>query len=220
MFVDTSVNNNMWKFEEEAWQNNYTLVAGGDEAGRGPLAGPVVASFVILPKYVNIKGIKDSKQLTRTQRKLLYEEIIKNALTYSVGLATSEEIDRLNILQATKLAFYRAINNLNPPPDFILLDFIKLEKLNIAYKSIVKGEQKSISIAAASIVAKETRDRIMEEYENFFPGYGFAKHKGYGTKYHLEAIKKLGVLPIHRKSFKPIESILKNLSAINKSHDR
>ena len=180
------------------------LICGIDEAGRGPFAGPVVAGAVILdlddPER-EILYLNDSKKLSEKKREALYEEIMEKAVSVGVGIVEREVIDEINILQATFLAMRRAIAALNPQPDFILADAVTIPKILIPQEGIIKGDAKSVSIAAGSIIAKVSRDRIMYEYDRLYPEYGFASHKGYGTKAHIEAIKKYGMLDIHRRSF-------------------
>lgn len=199
-----------WRFEREAWQDGYRLVAGGDEAGRGPWAGPVVAAFVILRREDPIAGVDDSKKLSRKERRRLFGEIRQRAAGFGIGSATSQEIDRMNILEATRLAFQRAYESLHPLPEFVLLDHIRLAWLRLPSRSIPKGDALSASIGAASILAKETRDRHMEEMDRAYPGYGFARHKGYGTPEHQEALRRLGPCGIHRMSFRPIRRLLES----------
>ncbi len=182
-------------------------LAGVDEVGRGTLAGPVVAAAVILD-YNNIpEGIKDSKKIVKRKREQICKDILSSSIT-SIGLATSGEIDKINILKASLLAMKRAIEDLKKKPNIVLIDGSYTPEISIQSKSIIKGDNKSISIAAASIVAKVYRDNLMTEYSKKYPGYLWEKNSGYGTKEHLEAIKKLGVTPIHRTSFKPIHNIL------------
>lgn len=180
------------------------IVAGVDEAGRGCLAGPVVAGAVILDETQPIHGLRDSKELSERKRNELFEQIRERALAYSVGMTAAEEIDRINILQAALLAMEKAVLALQKEPDCILIDGNSKTSLPIEQKAIVKGDSKCASIAAASIVAKVTRDRIMTEIEREYPGYGFSRHKGYPTKEHLGALRNLGPCPIHRKSFKGV----------------
>lgn len=180
------------------------IVAGVDEAGRGCLAGPVVAGAVVLDENRPIHGLRDSKTLSEKRRNELFEQIREKALAYSVGLTSAEEIDRINILQAALLAMEKAVLALQKKPDCILIDGNSKTSLPIEQKAIVKGDSKCASIAAASIVAKVTRDRIMTEIEMEYPGYGFPRHKGYPTKEHLGALRNLGPCPIHRKSFKGV----------------
>ena len=184
------------------------LIAGVDEAGRGPLAGPVVAAAVILDPQKHIDGLADSKVLNERKRDSLFEAIKIDTLSWSVGVATVEEIDELNILQATLLAMQRAINGLAIQPDEVLIDGNCLPKLLMPAQAIVKGDSKVKAISAASIVAKVVRDKIMVDYHNLYPDYAFQFHKGYGTKQHLKEIDKFGFLPIHRKSFNPLRTIL------------
>lgn len=186
-----------WYYEN--MYSQYKFIAGIDEAGRGSLAGPVVAAAVILPK-VNL-SVNDSKKLSAAKRISLFDEIKSLAVGIGIGIVESDEIDRINILNASIAAMESAVKNLNPAPDFLLTDALKLN-LNIAQAAIIKGDTKSISIASASIIAKVTRDNIMKEYDKLYPGYGFGKHKGYGTKAHKEALAELGICLIHRKSFK------------------
>lgn len=180
---------------------DYEYICGIDEVGRGPFAGPVIACAVILPKDCNILYINDSKQLTEKKREELYNEIISTAVAYGIGSIPPQKIDELNILQATYAAMRQAINNLSVKPDILLNDAVTIPEIDIKQVPIIKGDSKSISIAAASIIAKVTRDRIMVAYDKVFPGYDFANNKGYGSARHIEAIKKLGITPIHRKSF-------------------
>ncbi len=184
------------------------LIAGVDEAGRGPLAGPVVAAAVILDPQKHIDGLADSKVLNERKRDSLFEAIKIDTLSWSVGVATVEEIDELNILQATLLAMQRAINGLAIQPDEVLIDGNCLPKLLMPAQAIVKGDSKVKAISAASIVAKVVRDKIMVDYHNLYPDYAFQFHKGYGTKQHLKEIEKFGFLPIHRKSFNPLRTML------------
>ncbi|HHW47108.1 MAG TPA: ribonuclease HII [Clostridiaceae bacterium] len=191
----------MYAYERKAYEKGYRYIAGVDEAGRGPLAGPVVAAAVILPDNVCIYGLNDSKKLTPKQRDSLYDEITEKAVSFSIGIVDEKQIDSINILNATKTAMEKAISSLKPQPDIIFIDAVELENIKIEQVPIVKGDSKSISIAAASIVAKVTRDRLIDELDQFYPQYGFKKHKGYGTKEHIKAIKKYGICPIHRVSF-------------------
>ena len=180
---------------------DYNLICGIDEVGRGPLAGPVVAGAVILPKDCDILYINDSKQVPEKLREKLYDEISQKAVSAAVGHASAQRIDEINILQATYEAMREAISNLGLTPDILLNDAVNIPGVSIKQVPIIKGDAKSISIGAASIFAKVTRDREMAEYDKAYPGYGFAKHVGYGTKEHIEAIKKLGPCPIHRLTF-------------------
>ena len=179
----------------------YGTVCGIDEAGRGPLCGPVVAAAVILPDEYNILYINDSKKLSETKREEVYKEIDKYAVAYGVGIVSPERIDEINILQATYEAMRTAIHKLSVTPDILLNDAVTIPMVDIKQVPIIKGDAKSQSIAAASIVAKVTRDHLMEEYDKLYPEYGFAKHKGYGTAAHIKAIKEYGPCPIHRRTF-------------------
>ena len=181
--------------------SDYEFICGIDEVGRGPLAGPVVAGAVILPKDCDILYLNDSKQLSEKKREELYEVIMEKALATGLGFVSPERIDEINILQATYEAMRQAIQNLKIKPDLLLNDAVTIPKVDIRQVPIIKGDAKSISIAAASIIAKVTRDRLMVKYDEVFPGYGFAGNKGYGAKAHIEAIQKLGATPIHRKTF-------------------
>lgn len=186
------------------YENEYKdceFICGIDEVGRGPLAGPVVAGAVILPKDCDILYINDSKQLSEAKREALYDEIMEKAIAAEVGMASPERIDEINILQATYEAMRQAIGKLDLTPDLLLNDAVTIPEVTIRQVPIIKGDAKSISIGAASIIAKVTRDRMMVECDNFFPGYGFASNKGYGSKEHIEALKKLGPTPIHRRTF-------------------
>lgn len=191
-------------YEKTVFSKGYKYIAGIDEVGRGPLAGPVVATAVILPKESNIQGIKDSKKLSKEQRERLYEMIFSQALAVGIGKVGNRAIDRLNILKASLLAMKKAVINLTFPADYLLIDGINLLDLTIPQMAIKKGDEISYSIAAASIVAKVTRDRLMAYFHKKFPQYNFLKHKGYATKEHLEAIKKYGPSPIHRMSFRGV----------------
>ena len=176
-------------------------ICGVDEAGRGPLCGPVAAAAVIMPKGFIIEGVDDSKKLTEKKREELYNIIIENAISYSVVFEDEKTIDEINILAATMRAMDKAINSLNPKADFALIDGNRNKGITVANKTVVKGDSLSHSIACASILAKVSRDRLLEKYDEMYPEYGFKSHKGYGTKAHYEAIEKYGILPIHRKSF-------------------
>ncbi|MGN0453589.1 MAG: ribonuclease HII [Ruminococcus sp.] len=189
------------KYEKEALSLGYTNICGVDEAGRGPLAGPVCAAAVILPRNHIIEGVNDSKKLSEKKREMLFDVIKNQSLSYSIAFATVEEIENLNILEATMLAMQRAVKGLNITPDFVMVDGNKCPEIDIKCESIVKGDANSMSIAAASILAKVSRDRLCYEYAEQYPQYLFDKHKGYGTKLHIEMIKKYGPCPIHRKSF-------------------
>lgn len=196
-------------------QKNYSLgceyIAGTDEAGRGPLAGPVVAAAVILPKTFKLLGLRDSKELSKTVRDKYYKIIIEQAISYGISVITNEKIDDINIYQATKKAMYGAIEQLNPRPNHVLIDAVKLEELICTSEVIIKGDQKSISIAAASIIAKVTRDRLMEQVHEEYPMYHFISNMGYGTKLHLEMLNKHGASPYHRRSFRPVEAVINQI---------
>ena len=190
---------NMLVFEKE--NADYKYICGIDEAGRGPLAGPVVAAAVILPKDSRILYVNDSKKLSEKKREELYEIIMKEALSVGVGIASPEVIDDINILQADYVAMREAVSKLNPTPDLLLNDAVIIPELPMKQISIIKGDSKSLSIAAASIIAKVTRDRIMYEYDKLYPEYGFASNKGYGSAVHIQKLKEIGPCPIHRASF-------------------
>ena len=197
------------EFERAARLCGYRRIAGIDEAGRGPLAGPVVAATVVLPVRCRLSGIDDSKQLSEGERARLYAAILEHAVGMGVGSADVGEIDRLNILEATKLAMRRAIDQLAPPPDYLLIDAVTLPGIGIPQRPIIKGDSLSLSIAAASIIAKVTRDRLMAEYHDMFPEYDFLSHKGYGTREHLQRLARHGPCSIHRRTFTPVhEAIL------------
>ncbi len=192
---------NWFEFENIAYNKGFKAVCGVDEAGRGPLAGPVCAAAVILPENMIIEGVNDSKKLSEKKREALYDVIKESALSYSIAFATVEEIEEINILNATMLAMKRAVEGLDVPADFAYIDGNKTPELNIPCEYIIKGDARSMSVAAASILAKVTRDRLMLEYANKYPAYKFEKHKGYGTKVHMDAIREYGPCPIHRLSF-------------------
>ena len=195
-------------FEAEARRCGYRLVAGLDEAGRGPLAGPVVAAAVILPSRCALDGLNDSKQLSEADRERLYEEITRRALGVGTGLATEREIDTMNILEATRLAMTRAIQVLSPSPEVLLLDAVTLPFITLPQRPIIKGDSLSVSIAAASIVAKVSRDRLMGAYHQRYPQYNFQCHKGYATSEHLRLLAAYGPCEIHRRSFRPVDEFV------------
>ena len=205
----------LYKYEKELWKKGYKYVAGVDEVGRGPLIGPVVTACVILPKNFVLEGLTDSKKLTEKKREEFYPYIMENALSVSIGIKSEKVIDKVNIYEATKLAMYDAINKSPIKPDWVLIDAMKLD-LDMPSTSIIKGDSKSISIAAASVIAKVTRDRMMIELDKKYPMYGLKDHKGYGTKKHIEAIYKYGLIDGYRKTFKPISDILEKNIAKNK----
>ncbi len=188
-------------YERGCWEAGYELVAGIDEVGRGPLAGPVVAAAVILPKECKIEGVNDSKKLSAKKREELYDIILEKALSYGIGIVSNERIDEINILQATYEAMRDALSQLSPKADYILADAVTIPMVSTPQRGIIKGDAKSMSIGAASIVAKVYRDRLMEAFDEVYPGYGFGANKGYGSAEHIEGIKKLGITPIHRKTF-------------------
>ena len=190
------------EIEKDLRLKGFNKICGIDEAGRGPLAGPVVVSAVVMPKDSFIEGVNDSKKVSEKKREKLYDEIINSAIAYGVAIIDQKEIDDINILNATKKGLTQALMQLSEKPDIILVDALnKIDTLGIPYESIIKGDAKSYSIAAASIIAKVTRDRIMRQWDEIYPEYGFEKHKGYGTKAHIEVIKNNGICPIHRQSF-------------------
>ena len=191
----------MWEIEEEVFAEGYTVICGVDEAGRGPLAGPVCAAAVILPRGHQIPGLNDSKKLTDKKRRELFPLIKEQAIGYGIGLASHEEIDEINILQATYLAMERAIAQLDGKADLALIDGNRAKDFGVAVRTVVKGDSLSANIAAASVLAKVTRDDLMVEMAKEFPGYGFEVHKGYGTKAHYEALREKGPCAIHRMTF-------------------
>ena len=200
-------------FEEEAIKKSqgYKLIAGIDEAGRGPLAGPVVAAAIILPPEVKGKWVamvRDSKLVTAIRREKLYDQLRKTAISYGVGVVDSRTIDMVGIAKATRLAMKSAVKQLEPTPDYLLIDYFQLPEVRIPQKGVVEGDSLCFSIACASILAKVTRDRLMLEFEGAYPGYGFADHKGYSTKEHLESLRRLGPSPIHRTSFQPVREAI------------
>lgn len=190
------------EIEEKLYEQGKKYICGIDEAGRGPLAGPVVVAAVIMPKDSMIEGVNDSKKVSEKKREKLYEEITSTAIAWGVGIIDQKEIDKINILNATKQGLTTALKELEIKPNLILVDALtNIDTLGIPYQSIIKGDAKCYSIAAASIIAKVTRDRIMRQWDEIYPEYGFEKHKGYGTKAHIAAIKEYGICPLHRKSF-------------------
>jgi len=191
--------------ENKLWQQGWVLLAGIDEAGRGPLAGPVVAAACILPVRFNLPGVNDSKMLTESKREKLFPLIQAQAIDYAIGSAEPAEIDALNILQATKLAMKRAVEGLTVRPNYLMIDALKLPNVRLPQLPLVRGDQLSATIAAASILAKVTRDRLMVELDALYPEYTFSKNKGYGTSEHMEVLRRLGPCPLHRKSFAPMK---------------
>ena len=190
-----------YEYENRYHTEGYTVICGVDEAGRGPLAGPVGAAACILPKDLFLWYLNDSKKVTERRREVLFDEIRENAVAFGIGSAPPEEIDRINILQATYQAMREAVEALSVPPELCLVDAVTIPRLDVPQLAIIHGDAKSVSIAAASILAKVTRDRLMLEADERYPEYGFAAHKGYGTKAHIEALQKYGPCPIHRRSF-------------------
>ncbi len=205
MTINNQADTDWWKFEREAAARGFLKIAGIDEAGRGPLAGPVVSAAVILPASFEVTGINDSKKITPEKRNYLYGEICRHALATATGMVDSVEIDKINILQATLLSMSMAVKNLAVRPDTLLIDGTFAIPSDLPQTTIAKGDSRSISIAAASIIAKVTRDRLMEKYDSTYPQFGFSKHKGYPVKAHKEAIKKFGPCPIHRRTFKGVK---------------
>ncbi|MCQ8265610.1 ribonuclease HII [Streptococcus suis] len=197
----------MLSYEKALYENGVEFIAGIDEVGRGPLAGPVVAAAVILPKGCKIRYLNDSKKIPKSKHEAIYQEVMERAVAVGVGIKDAAVIDQVNIYEATKLAMLEALEKLSQKPDHLLIDAMKLNT-PIPQTSIIKGDANSLSIAAASIVAKVTRDKMMADYDKEFSGYGFAKNAGYGTAEHLEGLNKLGITPIHRKTFEPIKSML------------
>lgn len=196
----------MLTYEKELYAQGIQLIAGVDEVGRGPLAGPVVAAAVILPKNCKIPGLNDSKKIPKSKHQAIYQAVLDQAISVGIGVKDNHVIDQVNIYEATKLAMLEAIHELDPQPQHLLIDAMKLD-LPISQTSIIKGDANSLSIAAASIVAKVTRDQMMAAYDQEYPGYDFAQNAGYGTTKHLEGLEKQGVSPIHRRSFEPIKSM-------------
>jgi ribonuclease HII len=199
-------------FELEARRRGYRRIAGLDEAGRGPLAGPVVASAVVLPSRCRLIGCDDSKLLTESEREQLYTTITRRAVSIGIGSATEQEIDRLNILEATRLAMQRALAGLAPQPDCLLIDAISLPACPIPIRAIIKGDSLCMSVAAASIVAKVTRDRLMAEYHRLYPHYNFLSHKGYGTEEHLQQLAVHGPCKLHRRTYAPVADVIAQLA--------
>ena len=197
----------MLRYEKELYVQEISFIAGVDEVGRGPLAGPVVAAAVILPKNCKIKGLNDSKKIPKKKHEEIFQTVKDNALAIGIGIMDNHVIDKVNIYEATKLAMKEAVSQLELQPEHLLIDAMKLD-LPISQTSIIKGDANSLSIAAASIVAKVTRDKIMANYDQEFPGYDFGQNAGYGTAKHLEGIEKHGITPIHRTSFEPVKTLV------------
>lgn len=208
-----SVMAGMWSYERYAWREGFRLVAGIDEAGRGPLAGPVVAACVLLPSDFDPAGINDSKALTAEQRDLAYKRIVKECHCMGVGIVPADIIDKLNIYHATHLAMLAAVEDCPVRLDLCLVDGLPVRQMPLPHLAVVKGDTLSVSIAAASIVAKVTRDRIMRDLDSRYPGYGFSQHKGYATVQHIQALSELGVCPEHRMSFHPDKHAPESASA-------
>lgn len=196
------------KYEKELYEKGFKLIAGTDEVGRGPLVGPVVAAAVILPQNYQLDGLTDSKKLSEKKRDKFYDIIMKEAISVGIGVVDAKTIDEINILEASRLAMKKAIMDLKIVPEYVLSDAMKLNNIDIPYTDIIHGDALSLSIAAASVIAKVTRDRMMYELDVQYPLYGFAKHKGYPTKLHLENLRKYGVLDNYRFSYKPVKEIL------------
>ncbi|MEG3270831.1 ribonuclease HII [Streptococcus suis] len=197
----------MLSYEKALYDNGVEFIAGIDEVGRGPLAGPVVAAAVILPKGCKIRYLNDSKKIPKSKHESIYQEVMERAVAVGVGIKDAAVIDQVNIYEATKLAMLEALGQLSQEPEYLLIDAMKLDT-PIPQTSIIKGDANSLSIAAASIVAKVTRDKMMADYDKEFSGYGFAKNAGYGTAEHLDGLNKLGITTIHRKTFEPIKSMV------------
>lgn len=198
----------MCHYEKESYVKGRKYIAGIDEAGRGPLAGPVVAAAVILPKEFKLIGLTDSKQLSKQKREDFYKVIVDQAISYSISIINNDVIDKINIYEATKRAMTDSIQRLDKKPDHVLIDAVKLDHLNLSTESIVKGDEKSISIAAASIIAKVTRDHLMAHIHAKYPAYDFNSNMGYGTKHHIDMLLKHGVTPYHRMTFAPVRNVL------------
>ena len=205
------MSSNLLKYEQELYKNNITLIAGVDEAGRGPLVGPVVAAAVILPKNYVLEGLNDSKQLTERKREYFYDVLQKQAISIGVGIVSAKRIDEINILKASREAMYIALNNLVVTPKYILSDAMSLNDIDIPSRPIIHGDALSLSIAAASVIAKVTRDHIMYELDKKYPVYHYNKNKGYPTKEHLELLKKYGITNEYRMTYKPVKVILEEL---------
>ena len=203
-----TMSSNLLKYEKELYKNHITLIAGVDEAGRGPLVGPVVAAAVILPVNYHLEGLNDSKQLSENKREAFFKVLQEEAVSIGVGIVSAKEIDEINILEASRKAMYIAINNLSVTPEYILSDAMSLNDIDIPSKPIIHGDALSLSIAAASVIAKVTRDHIMYELDGKYPEYHYKKNKGYPTKEHLELIRKYGITNEYRMSYKPVKEVL------------
>jgi ribonuclease HII len=198
----------LYSWEKELMEKGYRYIAGTDEAGRGPIAGPVVAASVILEPDTYLEGLNDSKKVSPKKREKLFDEIIEKCVCFGIKVIDNDEIDRINILQSSCIAMKMAVDEMDIIPDFVLVDGLENKSITLPQLNLIKGDSKSASIAAASILAKVYRDRIMEEYDLLYPQYGFASHKGYPTKKHIQAVMDYGVLKIHRKTFTPISKLL------------
>lgn len=210
---------NLLKYERDLYKNNITLIAGVDEAGRGPLCGPVVAAAVILPKNYELEGLNDSKQLSEKKREEYFKILNKEAISIGVGIVSAKEIDEINILEASRKAMYIALRNLDIIPEYILSDAMSLNDIDIPSRPIIHGDALSLSIAAASVIAKVTRDHIMLEMDKKYPEYNLKKHKGYPTKEHLELIKKYGIMEEYRMSYKPVKKVIEELNKNEKVNE-
>ena len=206
--------NDLYSYERELINKGITLIAGVDEVGRGPLVGPVVTAAVILPINYKLAGLTDSKKLSEKKRDYFYDIIMRDAISIGIGIKDSQIIDKVNIYEATKLAMYEAVNNLKVKPEHVLIDAMPLD-LNISHTSIIKGDAKSLSIAAASVIAKVTRDRMMYELDKKYPMYNYKKNKGYPTKEHIEAINKYGIIDGYRKTYGPVKDYLERIKILN-----
>lgn len=211
---ETLENIDLLKYEKELYQQGITLIGGVDEVGRGPLVGPVVAACVILPVNYELEGLDDSKKISEKKRDKLYDIIMEDAISVGVGIVGPEKIDEINILEASRLAMKLAIENMDVKPEFVLSDAMKLTNIDIPYKDIIHGDALSLSIAAGSVIAKVTRDRMMYDLDKEYPEYEFAKHKGYPTKAHLEKIKEYGVLKNYRFTYKPVSDLIKDAKVV------
>jgi ribonuclease HII len=209
-----------WEWEARLWEKGWTAVAGVDEAGRGPLAGPVVAAAVVLPREIELTGVHDSKRLDAAERERIYEAIRECAVCWSVAVVDHQEIDRINILRATHAAMAQALAALEPTPHGALVDGLPVQGLPCPHQAIVSGDALCVSIAAASILAKVSRDRIMVDLDEHYPGYGFARHKGYSTPEHLAALSELGPSPCHRRSFRPVALLTEGPLSLFAEDDR
>ncbi|MGN1372110.1 MAG: ribonuclease HII [Candidatus Coprovivens sp.] len=207
-------NIDLLKYEKELYNQGITLIGGVDEVGRGPLVGPVVAACVILPVNYSLPGLTDSKKISEKKRELFYDIIMKEAISVGIGIVGPEKIDEINILEASRLAMKLAIENMDVKPEFVLSDAMKLNNIDIPYKDIIHGDALSLSIAAGSVIAKVTRDRMMYELDKKYPEYGFASHKGYPTKAHLENIAKYGVLENYRFTYKPVSDLINMMKVV------